>query len=119
MLDYYYQTKKYALTLGLTPGFLWLIGGVLGVYYSKGSTSYLVSALVTGGIPIITTVIASRFNIVGPILLILEALALIFLVYSNGNNLVITIVLFLSYSLPLILSAIMFFRYWYKNKTRI
>jgi len=119
MLDYYSQTKKYAITLGLTPGFLWLIGGIIGVYYSKGSTMLFISAVLIGGLPVLTTIIASRFNIIGSFVLIIEALAILLLVYTEGINIIIIIVLFLSYSLPLIISAISFISYWYKNKTRI
>lgn len=119
MLDYYSQTKKYAITLGLTPGLLWLIGGIIGVYYSKGSATLFISALLTGGLPVVTTIFASKFNITGSLLLIIEALAILLLVYTEGINIIIITVLFLSYSLPLIISAISFISYWYKNKTRI
>lgn len=119
MVDYNSHIKKYAVTLGMTPGILWLIGGILGVYFSNGTTLLLISALITGGIPIVTTLIASRFNITGSLFLILEALLLFLLIYIEGINPMILAAIFLSYSLPLILSAISFIRYWYKNKTRI
>jgi hypothetical protein len=43
MVDYNNHIKKYAVTLGVTPGVLWLVGGILGVYFSNGTTLYLVS----------------------------------------------------------------------------
>lgn len=119
MMDYHSQTKKYALTLGLTPGILWLIGGIVGTYFYSGSPMLYLSAVITGGLPIITTLIASRFNIAGSLFLIVEALIIMLLIYSEGINYIIIGAIFLSYSLPLIISAITFIRYWYKGKTRI
>ena len=118
MVHYNYEIKKYALTLGLTPGILWLIGGLLGVYFSKENTKFL-SAIIIGGLPIITTIFAVKFNILGSIILILESLLILIITYYENIYLPIIILLFLSYSLPLLLSGISFIRYWYKNKTRI
>lgn len=119
MSDYYYDIKKYAMTLGLTTGTLWLIGGVLGVYFSKKSPSLFLSAIVVGGVPILTTLAASRFNIIGALALIAEAILMLLVTYSEIGNLFIIVILLLSYSLPMALSGAAFMEYWYKNKTRI
>lgn len=119
MIDYNNNIKKYALALALTPGILWFVGGILGVYFRNGSAMLFLSAFIIGGLPIITALIASRFNIAGSLLLIIEAAAVMFLIYANGISTLIFIVIFLSYGLPIILSAFTFIGYWYKNKTRI
>lgn len=119
MVDPYSGIKKYALTLGLTPGFLWLIGGILGVYFARGNAALLLSALVTGGLPAICALFASKFNIIGSLLLILDAISIILITYSGGTQLVVILLLFISYSLPIFLSGIFFIRYWFKCKIHI
>lgn len=119
MQDNQNSIKKYALTFGLTPGILWLAGGILGVYLSKGTEMLFISAAITGGLPIITTIISSRYNIAGSLFLIVEALLIFILVYSESRDLIVIAAVFLSYSLPLIISAVIFIYHWYKGKTRI
>jgi hypothetical protein len=119
MLNYFSHIRKYAMAFGLTSGILWLVGGIIGSYYSGGGFALFLAAFITGGIPILTTIFAARFNIAGALLLIAESLAMMAIVYFERSNLIILALLFLSYSLPLILSGITFLRYWYKNKTRI
>jgi hypothetical protein len=119
MNRYYHNTKKHASALGLTSGFLWLIGGLLGVYYFKGNFSLFLSALIIGGLPIITVLIASKLNILGALLLIAEAVTILFITYYQGIDLLIILLLFLTYSFPVFLSGTLFIKYWYKNKIRI
>lgn len=119
MSEYYSGIRKYAVTLGLTTGILWLTGGLLGVYFSKGDTLLFLSALLVGGLPIAITLLAAKYNVLGALLLILEAVSVLVIIYSEVSNLIIIIVLCLSYSIPIVLSGVNFIRYWYKNKTRI
>jgi hypothetical protein len=119
MINYFSNIRKYAMAFGLTSGILWLVGGILGAYYSGGGFALFLAAAITGGIPILTTFFAARFNIVGSLLLIVEGFSMMLLIYFERHNLIILALLFLSYSLPLILSGITFLRFWYKNKTRI
>jgi len=120
MPNYYSNIKNYAVTLGLTTGFLWLIGGLLGVYFSKGGGSLLFSsAIIIGGLPLIITLIALKYNIFGALLLIVQAVLVLSIVYSESTNIFIVLVLCLSYFLPILLSGIMFIIYWYKNKIRV
>lgn len=118
MADYNSETRKYAMTIGLTTGFLWLAGGLLGTYFSKDFPLFASAALI-GGLPIITTFIASKFNILGSLLLIIEAVTVLFLSFAEGTNLIIVTALSISYSLPLVICGFTFISYWYKNKTRI
>lgn len=119
MLDPYSETKKYALAFGLTPGFLWLIGGILGVYFSRGNTTLFISALLTGGFPAVCALFAYKFNITGAVLLILDAISIILITYYGGTQIIIISLLFISYSLPIFLSGIFFMRYWFKCRTHI
>ncbi|HBM80784.1 MAG: hypothetical protein QME45_06405 [Clostridiales bacterium] len=118
-MKYFLDFKKYGLTLSLTPSILYLTGGLLGIYFKNDSTMLFESVAVIGGLPILFSLIALKFNLLGALLLIIDSLLVLYAIYAEGVNYVLLALLFLSYNLPLIISGVLFSIYWYKNKTRL
>lgn len=119
LTNFYIHIKKYALTLSITCGLLWLLGSILGIYFSDSDNSLYISALIIGGMPIISGIIGFKFHILGSILLFINAFFVILAIYFQINNIYIIYAVFIAYSLPLILSAVKYLEYWYRSKTRI